>query len=346
MIGGSEVKKENKYDHVGRPTNEEVKARKNKTLLKVGCGLALVLVAIFGIAFSINNSNLTLLKGSSTNFFMKKVQTNSKIKRVVFRPDYINADKTLYSSKKYYENFYSAKKAGNNYLTSITLSQYLFDLAGFGVNSGYAWNNIYIYYNGNYISKVGPNQTFTVKSKYLGKTLALKLVAKKGGKKFNRYLRLYVPSALKTAPRCTIRPTKRYYKDSRGNHVIQSFKKSVKSVELIEGQFIDFSIKCDSYSVGFADVIPYSLSNDAIIVGNKRKGKGILEVVDSRHPGGSKDGRYIYYSATITQTGDFKEDVEYYFGVRPFRLKNKKDVNAVESNRIKVKTQTTANGVG
>ena len=29
MIGGSEVKKENKYDHVGRPTNEEVKARKN-----------------------------------------------------------------------------------------------------------------------------------------------------------------------------------------------------------------------------------------------------------------------------------------------------------------------------
>ena len=180
MIGGSEVKKENKYDHVGRPTNEEVKARKNKTLLKVGCGLALVLVAIFGIAFSINNSNLTLLKGSSTNFFMKKVQTNSKIKRVVFRPDYINADKTLYSSKKYYENFYSAKKAGNNYLTSITLSQYLFDLAGFGVNSGYAWNNIYIYYNGNYISKVGPNQTFTVKSKYLGQTLALKLVAKKG----------------------------------------------------------------------------------------------------------------------------------------------------------------------
>ena len=319
------MKKENKYDHVGRPTNEEVKARKNKTLLKVGCGLALVLVAIFGIVFSINNSNLNLLKGSSTSSTMLKVQKNSKIKRVQFRPDYINADKTLYVSKHYNEKY-------------GTFSNYLFNVVGF---EDYKWDKIYVYNDGKLIYTVKPNSKFGISSKYLGKTLAMKIVAIKKNKKYSKYLRLYVPSDLKNAPRCTIIPDSIMAKDQFGrNKVVKELSSKNKTITLYAEQWVIFSIKGDSYGVGFKFTPIFDESSDAkLIESNSSASSKKLKLGEIQDNGKRNGDRYIYYLTYVkhdTGNKEYKYTETSYFWLRPFKLTNKKGINAVETNKIKI----------
>ena len=165
-----EKKKKTKYEHVGRPTNEEVdKLKKKKTLKIVGVIISFVFVLGLGGMFYFSNGfSLEMIMGKSlTNHYsenMKNVQNGKTYSLVTFTPE--KKILTLYQRKK---NINS----NENYL------DYLYRIAGYGDKDKYKYTTIKVYSNGKYVKSISYSlKSFSIHRDYAGKTVSLKLYVK------------------------------------------------------------------------------------------------------------------------------------------------------------------------
>lgn len=342
--------KKNTYNHVGRPTNDEVKERKKKKLIKACCLIGLVLIIALGAFLIIKNVNISLLKGSSTSSYMIKVQKNSKIKKVRFRPD--NIDGNWYISKEY--------RVKNKNINTNKFSYYLFYVAGFSKDK-YTYKSIEVYYNGDKIGGFASSSDFSVRREFLGKTLALKLTAKNknNNKTYAKYLRLYVPSDLKNAPVCWISDvayagfTSNETKDCKNildnikNGNVRKIGKSGSSFNLFPREYLIYQIECNSYGIGFknnlsSQIAYYEDYNNKRYEAGKRV--GLYPYCSPKlYSNGNKDKNRVTYVGALNFTRDFLQafsedynndsNLSKKFSIsiklRPFSLKNKKDINAL-----------------
>lgn len=233
-----------KYNHVGRPTNEEVKKEKNKKNLKIIGIIAICLVTIGGIFIFLNKDNLSLesIMGSSVyRSSMLKVQKNSKITSVTMAPYF------------YYSNSYVQKTATDNKTKFVT---YLFSKAGFS-SSKYKYNKIQFFSDGYYIKTVSASaKEVSIPTKYTGKTLALKVFAtnKSNKKQYVKYLRLNLPSNLQKHPTCTVEAKKVItYNNTTKN--AKPDKKDEYDILTMQSNdhLVEYEITCNSNANGWKD---------------------------------------------------------------------------------------------
>lgn len=187
------MKKENKYNHVGRPTKEEVNKYNKKKNIKIIGFIISVLVFAAGIYLYVNREfiDFSSLLGNSSTYYknIHKMQSNSSLYRITFNPD-----------KKIKKNgslFFLEYKHPNNQ----NIFTYIYKKAGFDT-SKIAKDKVEVYYNGKLIKTFKNNADyFYVKQNWAGKTLVLKVIAKQNvnGEITNasKFVRMYIPSLLK-----------------------------------------------------------------------------------------------------------------------------------------------------
>lgn len=128
--------KEIKYNHVGRPTNEEKKKYKKKKTLKIIGIISCIFIVVGGILLYINKDNLVMsgIMGNSVTNTMKSIQNNPNYKNtLVFKAD-------AYDGKYLYQRY---AESGNKKLVT-----YIYQALGFKDAKKYKAKAIRFYYNG------------------------------------------------------------------------------------------------------------------------------------------------------------------------------------------------------
>lgn len=160
--------KKTKYNHVGRPTNEEVQNLKKKHKVRV-VGIVLLMFSFLGLVtmfFFSDDISFEVLMGKTIKSHysenMKKIQNSEDYTLVTFVPQKVGIVN------------YSRTKIGNEKFIS-----YLFKTAGYADTDKYKWTTIKFYYNGKYVTQVHrTSKKVIIPQKYAGKTMSLKLYVK------------------------------------------------------------------------------------------------------------------------------------------------------------------------
>ena len=108
---------QNKYGHVGRPTNEEVKSRRNKIFLKSIFGVVLCLIAVLALSYFINGTSNKKLVANTNNLNLKKVfgLSTKNVKSNALQGS------TGYGNKIYFSTSKSGAKNQKNYYSKIKI---------------------------------------------------------------------------------------------------------------------------------------------------------------------------------------------------------------------------------
>ena len=108
---------QNKYGHVGRPTNEEVKSRRNKIFLKSIFGVVLCLIAVLALSYFINGTSIKKLVANTNNLNLKKVfgLSTKNVKSNALQGS------TGYGNKIYFSTSKSGAKNQKNYYSKIKI---------------------------------------------------------------------------------------------------------------------------------------------------------------------------------------------------------------------------------
>lgn len=142
------MKKNNKFNHVGRPTNEEVSKYNKKKKLKIIGIIASIIVVVGGIFLFLNKDNLELsgIMGNSVSSTMLNIQRNTKYRTLNIKAD-------AYDGKYLYQRY---AESGNQKLVT-----YVYKKLGFGDTKKYKWKAIKFYYNGQLLAN---NQAYATKN--------------------------------------------------------------------------------------------------------------------------------------------------------------------------------------
>ena len=123
-----------KYNHVGRPSKEEVNQYKRNKKIKL-IGLIILIFVILGSVFIYINKDkidLSSIMGNSTSEKIKNIQNSEKYRLIYFVPE-------KKSNDYYYQEF--SEDGSTNYVL------WLFKESGFNKNK-YNLSKINFYYNG------------------------------------------------------------------------------------------------------------------------------------------------------------------------------------------------------
>lgn len=165
-------KKKNRFNHVGRSSNEEIIENKKRKIIKIIGIISSILLVVSCVILYFNKDSLEL----------SKIMGNSSIKTVTFAPDSVKSNNL---NLFYYKN-------NNSFVWS------LYEKAGFSrdyLTHNYKRLGIKVFDSRKrYLTTFMDNKTFYVNKNFGGQTLILQVFMqhKSSGKKISKLVKLYI----------------------------------------------------------------------------------------------------------------------------------------------------------